>query len=41
MYCCSVWDGLGQTLNDKLHKFQNRADRSLVLGVKPETVRER
>ena len=27
MYCCSVWDGLSQTLNDKLQKLQNRAAR--------------
>ena len=27
MYCCSVWDGLNQTLNDKLQKLLNRAAR--------------
>jgi hypothetical protein len=26
-YCSSVWDGLNITLNDKLHKLQNRAAR--------------
>ena len=27
MYCCSVWDGLRQTLDDKLQKSPNRAAR--------------
>ena len=26
-YCCPVWDGLGETLNCKLQKLQNRAVR--------------
>ena len=26
-YCCSVWDGLNQTLNCKIQKLQNRAAR--------------
>ena len=26
-YCCSVWDGLGETLSSKLQKLQNRAAR--------------
>ena len=26
-YCCSVWDGLGETLSSKLQKLQNRAVR--------------
>jgi hypothetical protein len=26
-YCCSVWDGLGETLSYKLQKLQNRAVR--------------
>jgi hypothetical protein len=26
-YCCSVWDGLGETLSCKLQKLQNRAVR--------------
>ncbi len=25
--CCSVWDGLGETLSSKLQKLQNRAVR--------------
>ena len=27
-YCCSVWDGLNQTLNSKIQKLQNRSNRS-------------
>ena len=27
MYCCSVWDGLSQTLNNKLQKVQKPAAR--------------
>ena len=27
MYCCSVWNGLSQTLNNKLQKLQNHAAR--------------
>ena len=27
-YCCSVWDGLGETLSCKLQKLQNRAARA-------------
>ncbi len=26
-YCCSVWDGLGETLSSKLQKLQNQAVR--------------
>ena len=26
-YCCSVWDGLGETLSTKIQKLQNRAVR--------------
>ena len=26
-YCCSAWDGLGETLSSKLQKLQNRAVR--------------
>ena len=26
-YCCSVWDGLGETLSTKIQKLQNRAAR--------------
>ena len=26
-YCCSFWDGLGETLNTKIQKLQNRAVR--------------
>jgi hypothetical protein len=26
-YCCSVWDGLGETLSSKLQKLQNLAVR--------------
>ena len=26
-YCCTVWDGLGETLSTKLQKLQNRAAR--------------
>ncbi len=26
-YCCSVWDGLDETLSSKLQKLQNRAVR--------------
>ena len=26
-YCCSVWDNLGETLNNKMQKLQNRAVR--------------
>ena len=26
-YCCSVWDGLNQTLNCKIQKLQNRGAR--------------
>ncbi len=26
-YCCSVWDGLGETLSSKLQKLQSRAVR--------------
>ena len=34
MYCCSVWDDLSQTLNDKLQKLQNRAARVITnLGI--------
>ena len=29
-YCCSVWDGLGETLSSKLQKLQNRAVRVIV-----------
>ena len=29
-YCCSVWDGLSQTLNDKLQKLQNRVARVMI-----------
>ena len=30
MYCCSVWDGNSQTLNDKLQKLQNLAARRII-----------
>ena len=30
MYCCSVWDGISQTLNDKLQKLQNLAARRII-----------
>ena len=29
-YCCSVWDGLGETLSTKLQKLQNRAVRVIM-----------
>ena len=29
-YCCSVWDGLGETLSCKLQKLQNRAARVIL-----------
>ena len=29
-YCCSVWDGLGETLSCKLQKLQNRAARVIM-----------
>ena len=30
MYCCSVWDGISQTLDDKLQKLQNLAARRII-----------
>ena len=30
MYCCSVWDGNSQTLNDKLQKLQNLAAGTII-----------
>ena len=35
-YCCSVWDGLGETLSCKLQKLQNRAAR-VITGSSYET----
>ena len=32
-YCCSVWDGLNQTLNCKIQKLQNWAARIVMQGV--------
>jgi hypothetical protein len=32
-YCCSVWDGLGETLSTKLQKLQNRAVRVIGLVI--------
>jgi hypothetical protein len=29
-YCCSVWDGLGETLSTKLQKLQYRAVRVII-----------
>ena len=29
-YCCSVWDGLGETLSCKMQKLQNRAARVIM-----------
>ncbi len=29
-YCCSVWDGLGETLSCKIQKLQNRAARVIM-----------
>ncbi len=29
-YCCTVWDGLGETLSTKLQKLQNRAARVIM-----------
>ena len=29
-YCCSVWDGLGETLSTKLQKLQYRAVRVIM-----------
>ena len=30
MYCCSVWDGLSQALNEKVQKLQNLAARRII-----------
>lgn len=30
MYCCSVWDGLRQALNEKVQKLQNLAARRII-----------
>ena len=30
-YCCSVWDGLGETLSTKLQKLQYRAVRVIMI----------
>ncbi len=29
-YCCSVWDGLGETLSCKIQKLQNRVVRVIM-----------
>ena len=29
-YCCSVWDGLGETLSCKMQKLQNRTARIII-----------
>ena len=29
-YCCTVWDGLGETLSTRLQKLQNRAARVVI-----------
>ena len=32
-YCCSVWDGLGETLSCKIQKLQNRAVRIITRSI--------